>query len=44
MRSLFRVGTALGAAGLAATRGMAVMAAAPADVPADVNFTKPGYR
>jgi len=39
MRSLFRVGTALGAAGLAATLGMAVMAAAPA-VPADVNFTK----
>ena len=40
MRSLFRVGTALGAAGLAATLGMAVMAAAPAGVPADVNFTK----
>ena len=39
MRSLFRVGTALGAAGLAATLGIAVMAAAPA-VPADVNFTK----
>src|SRR5436305_14640735 len=40
MKSLFRVGTALGAAGLAATLGMAVMSAAPADVPADVNFTK----
>jgi hypothetical protein len=40
MKSVFRVGSALGAAGLAATLGMAVMSAAPADVPADVTFTK----
>src|SRR5260221_3626143 len=40
MKALFRVGIALGVAGLAATLGLTALSAAPADVPADVTFTK----
>jgi len=40
MKAVFRVGIALGVAGLAATVGMRALSAAPADVPADVTFTK----
>src|SRR5258707_9522003 len=40
MKALFRVGIALGVAGLAATFGLTALSAAPADVPADVTFTK----
>jgi hypothetical protein len=40
MKALFRVGIALGVAGLAAAFGTTAMSAAPADVPADVTFTK----
>src|SRR5258706_10227333 len=40
MKALFRVGIALGVAGVAATFGLTALSAAPADVPADVTFTK----
>src|SRR5258708_16124705 len=40
MKALFRVGIALGVAGLAATFGLTALSAAPAGVPAEPTFTK----